>query len=320
MLHQVTTQVTLTVPLVLALPWLALVAATLFALHPTPSHGQPLPLSEVPLNQLPIKCIGEIAELPSGATPVEEHLSEWCRQQVRLLTGAMTENVKASYEACVKQLQIDEESPFALSLHKECRRLAEGDLEAQYEIGLRFENGRGVDQDGLRAAEWYERAAKQSDVRALDALGFLHSGAGGLLPANDAEAFKWYLKAAEAGDASSQASVADAYVEGAGVPRNYSDAVMWYRRSIEGGYFLAPHYLARLYAGGRGVELDLVKAYAWNSLSASTGNWLARDYQDELESKLTSDQVAAAQRLAQQLDARFGNRIREAMKAVLRPQ
>lgn len=239
------TQVAHAVPLLHAVPGLALVAASLFALHPIPSRGQPLPLTDVPLDRLPIKCLAEIAELPSDATPVEKHLSEWCRQEVQLLTGEMTEPVKASYEACIKQLRIDDESPFALSLHKECRRLAEGDLEAQYEIGRHFDYGWGVDQDGLRAAEWYQRAAEQGNVHALVALGTLHSGAGPL-PANDAEAYKWYRKAADAGDAFSQAMVADAYVKGAVVPRSYSDAVVWYRRAIEGGYFLAPHHLAPL--------------------------------------------------------------------------
>ncbi|MCG8588007.1 MAG: sel1 repeat family protein [Proteobacteria bacterium] len=289
---------------------LALAIACLFALHPIASLGLPLPFDDVPVDRLPIRCLGEIAELPSDVTPVEERLSDWCRQQVRLLTGEMAEPVKRNYEACVKQLRIDDGSPFALSLHKECRRLAEGDLEAQYEIGRHFDYGWGVDQDGLRAAEWYQRAAGHGNVKALVALGTLHSGAGPL-PANDAKAYEWYRKAAKAGDAFSQAMVANAYVEGAVVPRSYSDAVEWYQRAIEGGYFLAPHHLARLYAAGRGVERDLVQAYAWNSLSASTGNIMALAYQDELERKLTSQQVTAAQRLAKQLDVRFGDRIRK---------
>ncbi|HXA71881.1 MAG TPA: hypothetical protein VNW24_15600, partial [Stellaceae bacterium] len=38
---------------------------------------------------------------------------------------------------------------------------AKNDAGAEYEIGARYAGGRGVPQDAVAAAEWFERAAKQ---------------------------------------------------------------------------------------------------------------------------------------------------------------
>ena len=39
-----------------------------------------------------------------------------------------------------------------------------GDAEAQYQLGVMFESGRGVARDYRQAAEWYRRAAEQGHV------------------------------------------------------------------------------------------------------------------------------------------------------------
>lgn len=46
-----------------------------------------------------------------------------------------------------------------------------GDAEAQYKLGKCYSNGHGVECSGRLAAEWYQKAAAQSHVKALCALG-----------------------------------------------------------------------------------------------------------------------------------------------------
>ncbi len=47
------------------------------------------------------------------------------------------------------------------------------------------------------------------------------------VPQNDAEALKWYRKAAEQGYAKAQGRLGFMYGTGRGVPRNYDQAYMW---------------------------------------------------------------------------------------------
>lgn len=55
------------------------------------------------------------------------------------------------------------------------KRLDEtGDAEAQYQMGLVYENGSGVKQDHAAAAEWYRKAAEQGHAIAQYFLGFLY--------------------------------------------------------------------------------------------------------------------------------------------------
>jgi len=57
---------------------------------------------------------------------------------------------------------------------REFRPLAEkGDREAQYMLGLLYEEGQGIDRDDLLAAHWYARSAGQGFADAYYALGQL---------------------------------------------------------------------------------------------------------------------------------------------------
>jgi TPR repeat protein len=46
----------------------------------------------------------------------------------------------------------------------------QGDLEAQFNLGLLYANGIDVPKDLAQAAEWYRRAAEQGDARAQNAM------------------------------------------------------------------------------------------------------------------------------------------------------
>jgi TPR repeat protein len=72
------------------------------------------------------------------------------------------------------------------------RKAAEqGEVEAQYELALMYEEGRGVTQDYQQAAMWYLNAAEQDHARAQFKLGkMLFSGKG--IKRDNVEAYKWF--------------------------------------------------------------------------------------------------------------------------------
>jgi uncharacterized protein len=68
-------------------------------------------------------------------------------------------------------------------------RAAQGNAEAQSNLGIRYANGQGVPQDYAEAHKWFSLAAAQGDARAQSNLGVMyHEGQG--VPQDYTEALK----------------------------------------------------------------------------------------------------------------------------------
>ena len=73
------------------------------------------------------------------------------------------------------------------------------------------------------------------------------------VPRDDAEAAKWFRKAADQEDAAAQYYLALMYRQGRGVTMDYAEAAKWYRKAADQGYPDAQHELWLMYADGEGV-------------------------------------------------------------------
>lgn len=84
--------------------------------------------------------------------------------------------------------------------YEEWLPLAElGDAEAQYNMGVMYDEGAGVDQDLAIAVSWYRKAAEQGFIDAQTNLGMmLYHGQG--IPRDHHEAAAWFKQAASQGD------------------------------------------------------------------------------------------------------------------------
>lgn len=74
-----------------------------------------------------------------------------------------------------------------------------GDVEAQYNLGVMYDEGAGVDRDLASAADWYRRAAEQGFIDAQTNLGMMYYQGQGV-PRNYQEAARWFRQAADQGD------------------------------------------------------------------------------------------------------------------------
>ena len=83
-------------------------------------------------------------------------------------------------------------------------------------------------------------------------------------------------------------------------PEDDAQAVRWYRLAAEQGNAGAQTNLGLLYDNGDGVPEDDVFAYMWYNLSAAQGNETARSNKDEIEQRMTREQIAEAQRLSRE--------------------
>ena len=124
----------------------------------------------------------------------------------------------------------------------------EGDPEAQYNLGVMYNFGRGVPQSDAQAMMWYREAAGQGIADAAFRLGFMYASGAGYpiwlhdqfydeeafdnagrdVPQDDAEALKWHRIAAEQGHALAQYSLGVMYVDDKGVPRDDVQAHLWF--------------------------------------------------------------------------------------------
>lgn len=181
-----------------------------------------------------------------------------------LLTPANATDLQTGSEA------VHEQSDFAAAL-RELRMLAEqGNAEAQLELGLMYQRGKGVPEDNTEAVKWYRKAAEQGNTLAQTLLGFMHAEGRGV-PEDDTEAVKWYRRAAEQGNAEAQLGLGLMYDIGRGVPEDDTEAVTWFRRAAEQGNVRAQAVLGLMYDIGRGVPQDVVQAYAWLNIATAQG-------------------------------------------------
>ena len=101
--------------------------------------------------------------------------------------------------------------------------------------------------DSRKSIAWYSRAAEQGDPEAELALsGWYLTGAEGILPQSDQEAFLWAQKAAEKGLAKAEFAVGYYIETGIGTASNLQEAKRWYLRAAEQGQKRAMARLAEL--------------------------------------------------------------------------
>jgi TPR repeat protein len=107
-----------------------------------------------------------------------------------------------------------------------------GDAEAQYDVGYRYEKGRGVDED-------------------------------------EDEAFIWYGKAADQNLAKGQYKVGIAYLKGSGVDQNKEVAKVWLKKAADQGYPPAQYQLGKLLASKQ--TRDYTGALVWLQKAQDNG-------------------------------------------------
>ncbi|GHU25714.1 hypothetical protein AGMMS50256_00840 [Betaproteobacteria bacterium] len=144
------------------------------------------------------------------------------------------------------------------------------DAEAQFKLGKTFQDSR----DFVQAVAWYRKATVQGFAKAQNNLGGMYFYGHGVAK-DDAEVVRWYRKAAdqELGDAQYNLSVA--YIEGQGVAQNDTIACMWVILALS--------------------KIDLTSSFYSIAISL----------REELASRLTKQQFAEAQRLAQEWEKSY---------------
>jgi len=148
---------------------------------------------------------------------------------------------------------------------KSLKKLAEqGDVNAQYNLGVMYNNGTGVEQNFKEAVKWYRKAAEQGQVYAQSNLGVI-------------------------------------YAKGQGVDQDFKEALKWWQKAADQGNAYAQYNLGRMYKRGEGVTEDHVTAYAWWNIAATNGDKDANGNKRLIAEDMTSNQIAKAEVLSKEM-------------------
>ena len=133
-----------------------------------------------------------------------------------------------------------------------------------------YVDGNEFEKDDAEAAKWFRKAAEQEDALAQFFLGCCYFDGQGVTE-NEAEGLKWLRRAAEQGLGIAQASLASRYLEGCGVAKDEAEGLKWLGKAAEQEDALAQLMLGVMYEEGLGVTKDEAKAAEWFRKAAEQG-------------------------------------------------
>jgi TPR repeat protein len=129
--------------------------------------------------------------------------------------------------------------------------------EAEYYVGLYYQNAKGVPQNIEQAIQWYERAAMKENKNALYHLAMI-------LIKQERKDFvtvaKLLEKAAKLDHPNAQYNLAVMYQKGDGVEQDMQKALFWYEKAAEAHLAIAQYNLGMIYFEGSIVEKNEEKA------------------------------------------------------------
>lgn len=135
----------------------------------------------------------------------------------------------------------------------------QGNAIAQFQIGLKYEIGRGVKKSAKEAARWYMKSASKNNVDALYKLGCCYYYGDGVRIDNHA-AWRCFKKASELGDTWASYMLGRCYFCGHGVEEDEAEAVKCYQKAVLEKIVPAIYELGRCYFDGSGIGEDKEKA------------------------------------------------------------
>ena len=141
-------------------------------------------------------------------------------------------------------------------------KAAAGDVQSQVRLGLAYVTGDGVAHDDAEAVKWFRKAADQDDMLGERYLAEMYFKGRGV-SVDNAEAAKWLRLAAGQDDPESEHNLAVMYLQGLGVSRNGAEALKWMRKSADHGLADGQVGLGAMYEVGDGVRLDEAEAAKW---------------------------------------------------------
>jgi uncharacterized protein (TIGR02145 family) len=144
-----------------------------------------------------------------------------------------------------------------------------GDPQALFELALCYSMGKGVDKNVQKTRELTRKSAEKGFSNAQVLMGHLAKD-----NKDYQEAFRWYKKAAEQGDANGQYELAYCYLNGKGIKQNDKKFLEWLNKSAKNGYSGAQLVVGEIFF----TDEQYKKAAYWVKKAIENGNKKAKKY------------------------------------------
>lgn len=183
--------------------------------------------------------------------------------------------LQAAYDAYETGLDAARSGDYDTAL-REFRQAAGDGLDvAQYNLGILYFTGRGVEEDPEQALNWLKQAAEQGHTTAQFNVGVMYFNGQGV---NTGWQSIWPLSLLARS-------------------RNRAEAAEWYERAASSGHAEAQYYLATMYQEGLGVEQDPVQAHFWAQAARDNDYPEAPALLQALEADMEQERISEARRL-----------------------
>ena len=149
------------------------------------------------------------------------------------------------------------------------KRANNGDLEAQYKLGLEYISGISVKKDLALAEKWLKESAKNGYLYAEAAIGVMYMNIG-----NYEKAFNILLNVAQKGNMNAQSNLALFYLRGVpsiGISQDLEKAAYWLELAAAQGEVVAMYNLGNLLLKASGAQKDIARGLELLEETANTG-------------------------------------------------
>ncbi len=257
-------------------------------LQPFPAQG-PEPVS-------PQQIIAD--KLPPGAVRIPI-------SKAAIRRGAEVAPIRRAIPAAPVELALPPADVGPLSLRLAA---AKGDPSAEFEVAVRYADGKGVERDYREAAAWYKRSAARGFAPSQYRLATLYER--GIGVANDmGRARIWYKRAAQKGNVKAMHNLAVLTAGRSVGGPDYATAARWFQAAAERGLRDSQYNLGILLENGLGVSKSFVKSYQWFSLASRAGDKGAKRQLVQLKKRMSKTQIAQAKKAVKRWRAKSIDRL-----------
>ncbi|MBO4514610.1 MAG: sel1 repeat family protein, partial [Lachnospiraceae bacterium] len=146
-----------------------------------------------------------------------------------------------------------------------------GDNVSDYYLGYYYETARGVEKDEAKAFEYYLKAANAGHVNAMIIVTECYQYGELTAEKNAEKAFSWCQKAAAEEKPEAMDMLGNMYMSGFGTKKDAFTASKWFEKAANLGYAQAAYHLACLLLSGEdGVTRDAATGLVWMRKAAES--------------------------------------------------
>lgn len=182
---------------------------------------------------------------------------------------------------------------YEVALREFTKFAEQGEARAQYNLGVMYLKGRGVEKDHAKALKWQLLAAEGGLAAAQHGLGVMfYRGEG--VEQDFKNAAKWFRLAADQGYPTAQLNLSVMYFSGQGVERNEAEVVKWVTLAAAKGLPEALYRIGQMYERGAIFDQSLPNAIFWYGKSAERGHEEGRTQAETLKKDLLEVEAGPA--------------------------